>query len=123
MYEIDIQREFSAAHTLKGYNGNCSALHGHNWTVQATVSSPLLDDIGIAVDFRSLKEELDIIISELDHTNLNDLTPFQQDNPTSEQLAKYIFNRLSVKLNTDNVTVSKIRVCESHGSGATYFES
>ena len=123
MYEIDIQREFSAAHMLKGYNGNCSALHGHNWTVQATVSSLLLDDIGIAVDFRSLKEELDIIIAELDHTNLNDMPPFQQDNPTSEQLAKCIFDRLTAKLNTEHISVTKIRVCESHGSGATYFES
>ena len=122
MYEIDIQREFSAAHTLKGYNGNCSALHGHNWTVQVIVSSPVLDDIGIAVDFRALKKELDIIITELDHTNLNEVAPFTKDNPTSEQLARYIFNRLSEKLNTENITVSKIRVCESPGSGATYFK-
>lgn len=123
MFEIDIQRDFSAAHMLKGYNGNCSSLHGHNWTVQATVSSPVLDDIGIAVDFRSLKNELDIIISELDHTNLNEMSPFIDDNPTSEQLAKYIFDRLSAKLNTDSLKVTKIRVCESPGSGATYFES
>lgn len=122
MYEIDIQREFSAAHMLKGYNGNCSTLHGHNWTVQATVQSPVLDDIGIAVDFRSLKQELDIIIEELDHTNLNELSPFMQQNPTSEQLAKYIFDRLSNKLNSDKVKIAKIRVCESPGSGATYFE-
>lgn len=121
MYEIDIQREFSAAHTLKGYNGNCSSLHGHNWTVQATVKSPVLDEIGIAVDFRALKREIDIIIEELDHTNLNDLEPFIENNPTSEQLAKYIFDRLSQKLNSDNVKVAKIRVCESPGSGATYY--
>jgi 6-pyruvoyltetrahydropterin/6-carboxytetrahydropterin synthase len=123
MYEIDIQREFSAAHMLKGYNGNCSALHGHNWTVQATVSSSVLDDIGIAVDFRALKSELDIIITELDHTNLNEIPPFEQNNPSSEQLAKYIFDRLSATLNTDDILVSKIRVCESPGSGATYFDS
>jgi len=121
MYEIDIQREFSAAHTLKGYNGNCSSLHGHNWTVQATVKSPILDEIGIAVDFRALKKEIDIIIEELDHTNLNDLESFIDNNPTSEQLAKYIFDRLSQKLNSDNVKVAKIRVCESPGSGATYY--
>lgn len=122
MYEIDIQREFSAAHMLKGYNGNCSTLHGHNWTVQATVKSPVLDEIGIAVDFRALKKELDNIIEELDHTNLNEIPQFSQHNPTSEQLAKYIFDSLSEKLNSDNVTVAKIRVCESPGSGATYYK-
>jgi 6-pyruvoyltetrahydropterin/6-carboxytetrahydropterin synthase len=122
MYEIDIQREFSAAHTLKGYNGNCSSLHGHNWIVQATVASPVLDNIGIAVDFRALKSEIDIIIEELDHTNLNELSPFTDKNPTSEQLAKYIFDRLAAKLTTDTISVAKVRVCESPGSGATYFE-
>lgn len=123
MFEIDIQRDFSAAHMLRGYNGNCSALHGHNWTVQVTVSSPVLDNIGIAVDFRALKNELDTIITELDHTNLNEMAPFIDKNPTSEQLAKYIFDRLAIKLNNDTIKVSKIRVCESPGSGATYFES
>ena len=122
MYEIDIQREFSAAHMLKGYNGNCSSLHGHNWTVQATVQSPVLDEIGIAIDFRLLKQELDLIIKELDHSNLNETAPFKQHNPTSEQLAKYIFDRLSVKLNSGGVKVVKIRVCESPGSGATYYQ-
>lgn len=122
MYEIDIKREFSAAHMLKGYNGNCSSLHGHNWTVQATVKSPVLDEIGIAVDFRLLKEELGLIIEELDHSNLNEIPPFQKQNPTSEQLAKYIFDRLAEKLNSEKLKVDKIRVCESPGSGATYYE-
>ena len=122
MYEIDIQREFSAAHQLKGYNGDCSALHGHNWLVQVTVSSPILDDIGIAVDFRALKKELDIIIAELDHTNLNTIPPFIQKNPTSEQLAKFIFDKLSESLNDGTINVAKIRVCESPGSGAVYYK-
>ena len=121
MYDIDIQSEFSAAHRLEGYDGNCSSLHGHNWTVQATVTSENLDSTGIAVDFRVLKKEIDSIIAELDHTNLNELPPFDKINPTSEQLAEYIFERLSEKLNTGSVTVSKVRVCESPGSSATYY--
>lgn len=122
MYEIDIQRDFSAAHTLKGYNGNCSSLHGHNWTVQATVIAPVLDEIGIALDFKALKKELDVIIAELDHTNLNELKPFIEENPTSERLAKYIFDKLSIKFNNGEIKVSKVRVCESPGSGATYYK-
>lgn len=122
MYEIDIERDFSAAHSLKGYQGNCSSLHGHNWKVQAVVQASELDEIGIAVDFRQLKQELDNILEELDHCNLSDLAYFQQANPTSEMIAKLIFDKLSPKINSSNVRVAKVRVCESPGSGATYYE-
>ena len=120
MFEIDIQREFAAAHCLKGYNGDCSAMHGHNWIVQAFVQTDELDSIGIAVDFRRLKSELDNILARLDHACLNNIEPFTEKNPTSENLAQYIFEKLAEVINTETVRVSKIRVCESPGSGATY---
>jgi 6-pyruvoyltetrahydropterin/6-carboxytetrahydropterin synthase len=122
MYEIDIVREFSAAHCLRGYQGNCSALHGHNWAVQVFVRAKEVDNVGIAVDFRKLKQELDAILNELDHTNLNELDMFKDNNPTSELIAKYIYLILKEKINDSNVNVYKVRVCESPGSGASYFE-
>jgi len=120
MFEIDIQREFASAHCLKGYNGNCSEIHGHNWVVQAFVQAEELDGIGIAMDFRSLRNELEDILKSLDHSFLNKIPPFDKINPTSENLAKFIFEKLSEKINSEKVKVSKIRVCESPGSGATY---
>lgn len=122
MFEIDIERDFSAAHCLRGYKGNCSALHGHNWAVQAVVRAETVDEVGIALDFRKLKSELDAILSELDHTNLNEHEMFTKANPTSELLAKYIYQELSEKMNDGNVKVYKVRVCESPGSGASYME-
>ncbi len=122
MFEIDIQRDFAAAHCLKGYNGNCSEMHGHNWTVQAFVKTEKLDEIGIAVDFRHLKSELDNILSELDHTCLNNVGIFTKINPTSENLAKYVFDQLSQRINSASIKVFRIRVCESPGSGATYIQ-
>ncbi len=121
MYEIDIKREFSAAHCLNGYQGNCSEMHGHNWIVQAFVSADELDDVGIAMDFRTLKKELDSIISELDHKNLNTLEIFSGKNPSSELLAKHIFDRLAEKIDSDRISVSKVRACESSGTGASYY--
>jgi 6-pyruvoyltetrahydropterin/6-carboxytetrahydropterin synthase len=121
MFEVDIQRDFSAAHCLRGYQGNCSKLHGHNWTVQAFVRAAKLDEIGIAVDFRKLKEELEGILEEFDHTNISELQCFKDQNPTSELIAKVIFDRLSASLNDERVNVHRVRVCESPGSGATYF--
>ena len=122
MFEIDIKKDFSAAHFLKGYNGDCANLHGHNWTVEAYITSSSLDQVGIAVDFRLLKKELLNIIDELDHTCLNDLPQFKSQNPTSEIIAKYIYTSLSKIFNSDTVRVKKVRVCESPGAGATYYE-
>lgn len=121
MYEIDISRSFSAAHQLRGYNGNCSSLHGHNWEVQAVIRASELDEIGIALDFRKLKSELDTIINEFDHSNLSENIAFEAVNPTSEMIAKIIFQRLSEKINDQNLEVARVRVCESPGSGATYY--
>lgn len=122
MFELDITREFSGAHALRGYNGDCQCLHGHNWIIQVFVQSTELDQIGIAVDFKVLKKELDAILTELDHKYLNELPEFADKNPTSENLAKYIYKRLSSKVNDGKARVSKVRVCESLSSGASYFE-
>ncbi len=122
MFEIDIEKSFSAAHTLVGYKGDCSKLHGHNWLVQAFVVAEKLDEVGIAVDFKKLKKEIDDIISEFDHSLLNDLDYFKVQNPTSEKIAEVIYKKLAKALNDGNVKVSKVRVCESLTSGATYSE-
>lgn len=121
MYEVDIARDFSAAHCLRGYQGNCSNLHGHNWVVQAVVRASELDEIGIAVDFRKLKSELESILGCFDHVNISELDCFKDSNPTSENIAKVIFDRLAAKINDGRVYVHRVRVCESPGSGATYF--
>ncbi len=121
MFEVDIERDFSAAHCLRGYQGNCSNLHGHNWTVQVYVRAEKLDEVGIAVDFRKLKGETEQLLDEFDHTNISELEYFKDSNPTSELIAKVIFNKLSEKLNDNRVKVHRVRVCESPGSGATYF--
>ncbi len=122
MFELDVTREFSGAHALRGYNGTCQDLHGHNWTIQVFVQSAELDEIGIAVDFRVLKRELDAILEELDHKYLNELPEFREKNPTSENLAQYIYRRLANTVNDGKVKISRVRVCESRTSGASYFE-
>ena len=122
MFELDVEREFSSAHNLKGYNGNCSEKHGHNWGVQVFVRSNSLDEIGIAVDFKALKRELDAILLELDHKDLNTIPPFDTINPTSENIARIIYQELSRRLNDDRIKVARVSVEESPGSRASYFE-
>ena len=122
MFEIEIVLPVSAAHQLRGYNGNCSNLHGHNYRVTVTVRSNELDRIGIALDFRKLKQELDSLLEEYDHRNLSELPEFQELNPTSEVLARTIYRRMGEKMNGGPIRVWKVRVGESDSSAVTYFE-
>ena len=120
MYELDITREFSAAHMLKGYDGLCSNLHGHNWTVQVFIQAGQLDGIGIAADFTVIKRVLTEILSQFDHKYLNELPEFQGINPTSENIARIIFEKLAPEVAKPGIKLDRVRVCESPTSGATY---
>ena len=122
MFEIEIDRSFSAAHQLRGYNGDCCKLHGHNYKITVTVRSSELDEIGIALDFEKLKAELDALLAEYDHSNLSELADFQAVNPTSENLARTIYRKISEKMNSGTIRVHRVRVGESDHSAVTYFE-
>lgn len=122
MFELEITREFSSAHQLRGYNGDCSKLHGHNYQINAVLRAKELDEVGIAVDFKRLKAVLDDIIKEFDHTNLSDNPLFKDINPTSEVIAMVIYKKLSKAFNSETVKVYQIKVRESASSCATYFE-
>ena len=117
MYEIMIEDYFSSAHNLREYQGNCEKLHGHNWKVQVFVKGEKLDKLGILVDFRELKKEVKNILQKLDHIYLNELPFFKNINPTTENIAKFIFDILKEKIN-----ISKISVWESENCCATYFK-
>ena len=122
MFDIEIRRTFSAAHQLKGYDGDCRNLHGHNYNVIAVVRTAKLNEIGIALDFKRLKAALDEILDGYDHKNLSELPEYSQVNPTSEVMAMNIYRRLSGLINDGNVKVYSIRIEESTSSGCTYFE-
>ena len=120
MYEISIEKHFDAAHFLRGYHGKCEALHGHRFQVVAKVSATKLDDIGIAYDFAELKQHLNDILSRFDHTCLNDVPPFDEINPSSENIAATIYNELKPKLAGTPVSLSCVEVWESPQSGVAY---
>ena len=122
MYEIYIRRNFSAAHKLYGYEGDCSKLHGHNWKVTVLVQSKKVDDIGISIDFRKLRAQLDDILKELDHSDLNTIGVFKKRNPTSENIAEYIYKKLVEKIKAKDVKLAKVIISESDNSGAAFFE-
>lgn len=122
IYELFVKTDFSAAHCLKGYKGNCSRVHGHNWTVTLFLKCGELDAIGIGVDFRKIKNDLADIIVRLDHKNLNDLEPFRDKNPTSENIARFVYREAAKKINSESIRVSRVTVSETGNTGATYWE-
>ncbi|WP_300464112.1 6-carboxytetrahydropterin synthase QueD [Desulfobacula sp.] len=122
VYEIYIKDHFSAAHVLKGYDGDCSNMHGHNWIIEAYIQCTKLNELGIGIDFRDVKETVTNVLSKLDHTTLNDIAEFSSINPTSENISKFLYTELSRRLNTDHITVSKVMVFESPGCGSSYQE-
>lgn len=123
MYKLTIETNFASAHQLRGYKGKCENLHGHNWKVQVSVIADRLNDIDIAIDFHDLKDITDGIISKLDHKFLNDVFPFTEKNPSSENIAHWIFDSLKNDLREhENIRVSAVTVWESTTASATYFE-
>ncbi len=121
MYRVFIKTHFSSAHYLRNYPGNCEHLHGHNWDVTVFVKTETLNEIDVAIDFRDLKRIVAEIMSELDHKNLNDLPQFSKRNPSSERLAKYIYERLEGKLQAfAGVCPDSVEVRETPSSGVIY---
>jgi len=122
MFEVSTEINFAAAHHLREYCGSCENLHGHNWQVKAVVRAEKLNKIGLAIDFKILKKHLKAVVEKLDHTDLN--TIFVVENPSSENIAKYIYEELtkSLKNESENVLVYRIDVWETTGNCASYFE-
>ena len=108
MFDVEIRRTFSAAHQLKGYDGDCRNLHGHNYSVVVNVRAEKLNSIGIALDFKLLKAALDEVLGGYDHHNLSELPEFQAVNPTSEILAQTIFRRMCAKLDGNGVNLERM---------------
>ncbi len=121
MFHVFIKSHFSAGHHLRNYPGNCERPHGHNWKVEVTVKATELDNLGMGIDFRALKEAVNKVLDSLDHHDLNEHPDFHSINPSSENIAVYIFNNLQNDLSTDRYGVHSVTVRETDNSGVTYF--
>ncbi|HYY59150.1 MAG TPA: 6-carboxytetrahydropterin synthase QueD [Pyrinomonadaceae bacterium] len=120
-FEVMIERNFSSAHQLRGYKGKCENLHGHNYKIEIYARGRELDNIGLLVDFVELKTAADEVVQYLDHRNINELAPFdEQLNPSAENLARYILERVSARVGDERVQVYKVRCFETPTSVATY---
>ncbi len=122
MYRLKIHSSFAAAHCLINYQGECENLHGHNWKVEVAVIARELDKAGLGIDFKILKTETNKLLKTLDHKYLNDLSPFNNLSPSSENIARYLYHELAANLNNGNIKIDMVTVWESDFASASYYE-
>ena len=123
MFVLKIVTDFASAHSLRDYPGDCARLHGHNWQVEVSVCSQILDDSGIAIDFREIKKQTKLVVKRLDHQYLNEIKPFDVLNPTAENIAKYFFDEIALLITNKDVKVKEVTIWETPRSSVTYSES
>ena len=120
MFEVSIDYSFAAGHALRNYKGKCENTHGHNYKVRVTVAGEKLDSAGLLLDFVDLRRAVGKIVDRLDHQFLNELPPFDQLNPSAENIAHYFSRELEPQLNEDGARLQSVTVWETDTSFATY---
>jgi 6-pyruvoyltetrahydropterin/6-carboxytetrahydropterin synthase len=121
MFEVTIEQTFAAGHALRNYHGKCENVHGHNYRCQLTVEGNQLDNTGLLMDFVLLKKTLQSVIDRLDHQWLNDFPPFDELNPSAENIAKYIYDEVTKGICAKaDVRLGSVRLWETDTSSATY---
>ncbi|MDH3348508.1 MAG: 6-carboxytetrahydropterin synthase QueD [Desulfobulbaceae bacterium] len=121
MFDIFIKTHFSGGHHLRNYPGDCEKPHGHNWKVKVTVRAEKLDALGMGIDFKVLKKQVNLIVDELDHCDLNEHPSFKDKNPSSEHIAQFLFSCLKDPLHTDRYCLHTVQVRETDNSGVIYY--
>jgi len=120
MFEVSVEYSFAAGHALRGYKGKCENVHGHNYKVQVTVDGDQLDSTGLLMDFVDLRKAIKALVERLDHRFLNDFSPFDQVNPSAENIAKYFFDELEPQVRNHGQRVQAVKVWETDTTSATY---
>ncbi|NSW54428.1 MAG: 6-carboxytetrahydropterin synthase QueD [Armatimonadetes bacterium] len=122
MFELIVERHFSAAHCLREYDGACARVHGHNYRVEVAVTAPELSPLGFVMDFGDLKSLCDAVLGEMDHRMLNELEAFTHRNATSENIARHIYMQMKSRLEGGPATIKHVRVWETPEQSAIYRE-
>jgi len=119
MFTVSVETHFWASHQLSLPDGSKEPLHHHNWAVTADVSSDKLNSMGLVMDFRRLKAEVDKTIAEFDNILLDRIGYFQRNNSSAENVAKYIYEKLRTKLPA-GTKLENVRVVEEPGCSAKF---
>jgi 6-pyruvoyltetrahydropterin/6-carboxytetrahydropterin synthase len=120
MYELKVVTKFAAAHQLTMVGSKCENLHGHNWKIEVCVSGENTDGTGVLLDFGVIKKHVRDIMFMLDHKYLNEIEYFQQNQPSSENIAFFVATELQKRIDNHTAQVSRVTAWESDDACATY---
>ena len=120
MFEVSVEHSFAAGHALRNYHGKCENVHGHNFRVRVAVQGEQLDTTGLLVDFLEVKNLIGGVVDGLDHQFLNEVSPFDEINPSAENIAKYFYDRISAGLTGEGVRIAEVRIWETDNASALY---
>ena len=125
MFEVTVEAGFSSGHYLRNYRGKCENPHGHNYRVFVTLIGEELDEAGLLMDFKLLKQVMRPVVDRLDHQMINELEPFTTVNPSAENLARYFYEQTQQQLRemtSGRVCVKDCTLYETDTSFARYYE-
>lgn len=120
MFEVSVDHTFAAGHALRDYRGGRENVHGHNYKVRVTVAGDQLDSAGLLVDFVDLRAAIKVVVDRLDHQFLNDLPPFDQINPSAENLAKFFCDEVAPRIRDQRLRIQSVTIWETDLTSATY---
>jgi len=121
-YTLKVVTDFAASHSLRNYEGACQRMHGHNWKVEVEVTATKLNDAGMGIDFKAIKRATKDVLEGLDHYHLNDIPPFDEINPTAENIAGFLYQSIGEKINAEFVKISAVTVWETERACVRYTE-
>ncbi|MGE4350728.1 MAG: 6-pyruvoyl tetrahydropterin synthase family protein [Bdellovibrionales bacterium] len=118
MYDINVTTEFTAVHCLRNYP---EEPHEHRWKVTVTVRATELDEAGMGVDFLLLDRLIHDVIAPLDGQNFNDHPAFQKLSPSTEVIAKYLFDKMDADLRHKRYRLYSVTVWETPTQNVVYY--
>ena len=122
VHTLKVVSDFASAHTLRDYPGACSRMHGHNWKLEVEVRTERLDDSGMGMDFKAIRCIAQEVTALLDHQYLNDVPPFDQINPTAENIAAWLHQEIGRRLNREHIRVQAVTLWETERACVRYEE-
>lgn len=119
-FTIRVEARFEAAHNLREYKGAPEPLHGHSWKIEAKFKCKQLDHEYIGIDYVHVEKAIRELAQRFDHRYINEIPPFDQLNPTSENMARWFFEQLNRPEIKQEADLSEVVVWEGPEAYVSY---
>jgi 6-pyruvoyltetrahydropterin/6-carboxytetrahydropterin synthase len=121
-FTVRVSARFEAAHFLREYRGISEPLHGHSYKVEADLAARTggVDSDAIAVDFVSARRKLEALAKRLDYGCINNVPPFDEINPSAENIAEWFAYQLGEAVAGEDAVVLAVTIWEGPVNSVTF---